>query len=128
MTLTHVAAIRTELADLVVGHVNDGSAGGKIRIWATSVGGTLLCEIVLDDPAFAAAVAGVASANGLPKEGTATASGTAAFFDMVDSNNAEVFRGTVTATAGGGDIELSTTTIAISDVIRLNVLTYTAGP
>lgn len=128
MAITHPTTVRNSLADLVVDLLDAGAGPGKVRVFAGGTGGTLLCQITLADPAFGAAASAVATAAGLPKEGTATVAGTANAFTVVDSVDVIAFQGTITATAGGGDMELTSTTIAINDVIRINTFTYTAPP
>lgn len=127
MAITHPTSIRDELSATVVGHLDDGASPGKIRVYTGGVGGTLLVEIVLADPAFTAPVLGVASAAGLPKEGTATVGGTADSFEVTDSDNNQSFAGTVTGLGAGGDMEISSPSVAISDVIRVNTFTYKAA-
>lgn len=131
MALTHSTTIRSELADTVVDHADDGAGAGKIQITKTVddyTGVNLLAEIVLADPAFGAAAAGVATAASLPKEdSSANNTGTAVQFRLVDSNDVEIFKGTVTITAGGGDMELSSTSITAGDAVRINTFTYTAS-
>jgi hypothetical protein len=126
MTLTHVTAIRNTLADAVVDAVDVGTTdvGGDILIQDGA--GVTLVAIPLANPAFGDAANGTASVSGVPVEGTAVAAGTAARFLLRNRNNAEVLRGTVTVTAGGGDMQLSSVSIAINDVIRLNTITYNA--
>lgn len=128
MALTHVTAIRNSLADLVVDAIDVGSTDPTGDVIFQTAGDATLCIVPLANPAFGAAASGIATASGLPKEGTATGAGTATKFRVRDRNNAEVFQGTVTASGGGGDAELSSTTIAVNDVIRINTFTYTASP
>jgi hypothetical protein len=128
MALTHVTAIRNSLADLVVDAIDVGTTDASGDLIVQTAADATLCTINLNaPPAFGAASSGTATANGLPKEGTATAAGTAAKFRVRNRDNSEVFQGTVTTTGGGGDMELSSTTIAINDVIRINTFTYTAS-
>lgn len=130
MTLTHVTAVRNELANTVLGHINDGPGPGKVQITKLAgnyTGTNLLVEVALADPAFPAAVGGGAAANGLPVEGIAANGGVAVEFRIVDSTNAEVFRGTVTLTGMGGDMVMTNTTIAALDIIRIQTFTYAAS-
>jgi hypothetical protein len=131
MALAHLTAIRNELANTVLGHINDGPGPGKVQI--TKVVGdysapNVLVSITLADPAFPAAAGGIAAALGLPVEGVAGNSGTAVEFRVVDSTNVEVFRGQVTLPGMGGDMTLTNTTIAATDIIRIQTFTYTATP
>jgi hypothetical protein len=128
MALTHTTAIRNSLADLVVDAIDVGTTDASGDLIVQTAADATLCTINLNaPPAFGAAASGTATANGLPKEGTATGAGTAAKFRVRNRDNTEIFQGTVTATGGGGDMELSSTTIAINDVIRINTFTYTAS-
>lgn len=132
MALTHVTAIRNGLADYVVDAIDAGPGAGKVQITKTNndyTGGNLLAEITLADPAFGSAASGTATAAGMPKEdSSANNTGTAVQFRVVDSTDTEVFKGTVTATGGGGDMELSSTSITTGDAVRINSFTYTACP
>lgn len=86
--------------------------------------GTLLVSCALAADAYAAAVAGVAAKNGTVA-GTAVANGTAGYAQQRNAANTRWMYGSVTATAGGGDVELDTTTIAIDDVISITTSTIT---
>jgi hypothetical protein len=130
MTLTHVTAVRNELANIVLGHINDGPTAGKVQITKLAgnyTGSNLLVTVVLADPAFPAAAGGSAAANGLPVEGIAGFGGIAVEFRVADSTNAEVFRGTVTLTGMGGDMVMTNTTIVALDIIRIQTFTYAAS-
>jgi len=132
MAITHVTAIRNGLADLVVDAIDAGTAdpSGDIEIATDGTFATVISTIDFDTPpAFGAAAGGTASANGTPLEdSSAVGGGTAANFRTRDRDDGEVFRGTVTATAGGGDMELSSTTISNGDAVRINSFDYTSSP
>lgn len=134
MALTHVVAIRNQLADLVVDAFDVGATNAETRTQITKTAGDytapeVLVEILLAaPPSFGAAAAGVATANGLPKETASVVTGTAVEFRQVDRAVAEVFRGTVTATAGGGDMEMISTLITTPEPVRITTYTYTASP
>lgn len=88
--------------------------------------GTLLVTITLNDPAFGAPVAGVATLDVAPATmGTAVATGTAAWFRMSDSNSNAVTDGTVTVTGGGGDMTVTTTTITSGATVTITSGTLT---
>tara|TARA_R100001086_G_scaffold245696_1_gene176939 strand:+ start:538 stop:924 length:387 start_codon:yes stop_codon:yes gene_type:complete len=127
MSLTHVTAVRNALADEVVDRIDVGTADTEGDIEIQDSGNSTLCVIDLANPAFGAASSGVATAQSLPVEGTCTGAGDADHFLVRDRDNAEIFRGTVTATGGGGDMQLSSVTLAVDDVVRLNTFTYTAS-
>lgn len=118
MTLTLSTAIRNGLVDLLVDALDAGSGAGTIQIRSgtrpagpgTTATGTLLATVTLVDPAFGAGSSGVATLAD-PSPVTAVADGTATWFRALDSNNTAVFDGRVTATGGGGDLTLATTSI-----------------
>jgi len=130
MALTHVTAIRNQLADLVVNAIDDGTmaGNGEIQI-GTAAFGAILATIEFQNPAFGNAAGGTATMSGAPLEDSnATGGGVAAVFRTRDRDDVEVFQGTVTLVAGGGDMELSSTTINNGDAVRINSFTYTASP
>lgn len=127
MALTHVTAVRNALADEVVDRFDVGTTDAAGDILVQTSGDADLVTITLNNPAFGAASSGTATAAGLPVEGTATGAGAAAKFRARDRDNGEIFQGTVTATGGGGDMELSSVDIAINDVVRINTFTYSAS-
>lgn len=130
MALTHVTAIRNSLADLVVDALDLGStdATGDIQIATSTAFSTILATLTFANPAFGSATGGTATANAIVSDTNAANTGTAASFRLRDRNNAEVLRGTVTATGGGGDIQLSSTSITAGDTVSITSLTYTASP
>lgn len=86
--------------------------------------GTLLVSCALAADAFAAAAAGVAAKNG-SIIGTATNNGTAGYAQMRNAANTRWMYGSVTATGGGGDVELDTITIAVDDVVTITTCVIT---
>lgn len=124
---------RNAAADAVVDLLDAGAGAGYVEIRTgsqpatanTAATGTLLATVVLDDPAFGAAASGVATAAGLPNTDTGDAAGTAGWFRAYDSTGAAVIDGSVTATGGGGDMELNTTTISVGVTVAINSWTIT---
>lgn len=110
-----------------------GSAG-KLRIYngtKPATGGaatTLLAELTLGSPFAPAASAGVLTANAITGDTSADASGTATWFRVVKSDGTTiVIDGTVSATGGGGELQLATTTIAAGVAVNVTSLTITEG-
>lgn len=127
MALTHVTAIRNSLADLVVDAIDVGTTDATGDLIIQTGADATLCTINLSATSFGAASSGTATAASLPKEGTCTGTGTAAKFRVRNRDNSEVFQGSVTATGGGGDMELSSTSLVTNDVVRINTFTYSAS-
>lgn len=117
-------AARNGACNGIVDQVDTGVGVSHIRIY-TAAFATLLAELDYPNPAFGAAAAGVATANTIVGEASAPAAGTAAVCRIIDRDGTTVWEGTVTATSGGGDIELSNTTIAIADTVDITAQTVT---
>lgn len=128
MSLVHVTAIRNSLADLVVDAIDAGvtDPSGDLQFGTTAFA-IILATLIFQNPAFGAAVAGVATAAAITADLNAFGGGTASVFRIRDRANAEVFRGSVSATGGGGDIQLSSTTINPGDTVSITSMTYTAS-
>lgn len=128
MAVTHTTAVRNELANLVVDHCDDGVAAGKLVIRATgtvAAPGTQVATLTFSDPAFGAAASGVATASAITDDSSATG-GTAATATLEDDSSNIAAHCSVTATGGGGDIELSSVSIGATDTVSISSLTYTA--
>jgi len=132
MTFKIATDTRNKACDAIVDDVDAGAAAGyvEIRTGAPSGpnaadSGILLATLPMSDPAFGAAVAGVATANAITNDSSADATGTAAHFRLKDSDANIVGEGTVTATGGGGDMELNSVSIIIAAVVSITSLTVT---
>lgn len=118
MALTLSTASRNGMCDALVDRFDAGPAAGTLEIRSGSrpasaedaATGTLLATVTLVDPAFGNAATGVATLAD-PAAVTAVATGTASWFRGKDSTGATVLDGSVTATGGGGDLTLATTSI-----------------
>ena len=123
MTISHGAATRTALCNAAVDLVDGGSGAGKLKFLTST--DTVLCTITLADPAFGAASGPSALLLGVPLTGTVTVAGTIAKFYFTDSADTTVIAGSVGTS--GQDINLSSVTVAVNDVIQLDSITYTAA-
>jgi hypothetical protein len=129
MTIRISTAARNAAANAAVDLLDGGSGAAKIRIYSgtqpagpdTAIGAqVLLAELTCSDPAFAAAATGVKTLDNTPVPSTTgLAAGTAAWFRAVDSANVAVLDGSVTATGGGGDMLLNTTTISVGVAVEI---------
>lgn len=118
-------AARNAALDAVVDLIDGGSGAGTMQIRTGSppgIGnaatGTLLATVTFQDPAFGSASSGSVSVSD-PAGVTAVATGTAGYVRILDSNAAAVLEGTVTASGGGGDVTLSTTSITSGATIDI---------
>lgn len=124
MAITHTTAVRNGLAEDISTAVDAGTGAGQLVIMTS--GDVEVATLTFSDPAFGAAASGAITANAIADDTNATG-GTAALFKTVDSAGTEVYRGTVTATDGGGDLELSSLEIGAGDTVSISSLTYTAS-
>jgi hypothetical protein len=129
-------AARSAAADAVLALLDAGAAGGTIKVYTgsqpagpdTAVGAqVLLATFTMDATrAYAAAANGVAAMDATPTlTATGLAAGTAAWYRMADSNGVAVIDGAVTATGGGGEMQLNTTTVSVGLALELTAGTYT---
>lgn len=124
MAVTHPSSMRNLVADQVTAQVDVGSTFGELQLQAAASTG--LVVITFNSTAFAAAAAGVATANALT-DGTVTVAGTAAIgFVRSSTQENEVCSCSVTSTGGGGDIELSSNVLSTGQTVSITALTYTA--
>jgi len=132
MAITLATATRNAMCDAAVDLIDGGAGAGTIQIRSGSrpasandaATGTLLATVTLIDPAFGAASAGVATVAN-PAAVTAVATATATWFRALDSNAATIFDGSVTATGGGGDLTLATTSITTGLSVDITGGTFT---
>jgi len=127
MALAHTTAIRDGLANYVADAHDVGSTNTEGRLLMyTAAFALLLATLKFAATAFGAASGGICTAAAITPESNCVA-GTAAVFKTTDKDNTEIVRGTVTATGGGGDIELSSVGFAAGDKVEITLLTYEAA-
>lgn len=120
MAVTHDTVTKNLIADAVCGSNLDGGA----KLVLLTAADVAVATINLETDAFSVASAGQVTANGFPKEDTVDANGTITKFEIKNSSLVARIFGSVTATGGGGDIELSSVTYVIGEIIRINSLVY----
>lgn len=132
MSIALEVAARNAAADAVMALVDAGAGAGKLKIRTgakpASGGastGTVLASLTFSDPATGAAASGVDTASAITQDSSADATGTAGHFEVTDSDDNVVFRGDVTATGGGGDMQLVTTAIVAGQPVQITSFTYT---
>lgn len=140
MTLRISTAARNAAVAAVAALVDGGSGAGVIRVYsgsqpatpATSPTGTLLLEFACSDPAFGSPSTGTVTLDITPAvTDDGITNGTAGWFRVLDSTEAAgtglgIIDGSVTATGGGGDLTLSTTSITTGLTVTITSLTLTA--
>lgn len=124
-------ASRNAAADGVVDRLDAGGAGSvEIRTGTQpataedTATGTLLATLTLPNPAFGSAATGVATANAVAAVAAAT-SGTAGWFRAKSGGGATVLDGACTATGGGGDMQLNSTSLTSGVNVQITSWTVT---
>jgi hypothetical protein len=89
--------------------------------------GTLLGTFTLPDPAFNGATDGNPHANALAEtiaDTVGVAGGAAGYFEARTSGAAVVWTGTITASGGGGDLEINDVDIVVDQVMQVVSWTF----
>lgn len=86
---------------------------------------TLLATCTFANPAFSAAAAGVATAHAITQDAAADATGTAAWFRVLDSTGAAVMDGTV-GVGASFDCNVVSTAVTLGDPFPIASMTITA--
>lgn len=92
---------------------------------ATAASGTLLAELTLNATFAGAAAAGLLTLNAITQDSSADNTGTAGWFRILTSGAVAVIDGNVTATGGGGDMTLVTTSITAGGTVTITSATFT---
>lgn len=122
---------RNAACDAIVDLCDAGSGAATLKVYSGAVpttgndeGTGLLATVTFADPAFGGASSGAAAATD-PAGVTVSGTGTAASFVIEDSNGANVMVGDVTATGGGGTLQLATTSLASGGTLDITAFTVT---
>lgn len=115
-----------------------GAASAHLKIYAGTVPAnvdvalttqTLLAELVMSNPAFGGAVDSDpdadATANAISDDTAADATGTASFARIVDRDGTARLQLSVSATGGGGELQLNSTSIVANVVVGVTSLVLT---
>jgi hypothetical protein len=122
--------INTAARNRQVDSIGDDFNSGTLKIYTgtqpatgnDAASGTLLVTVNLPADAMAAAASGVAAKLGT-WSGVAVADGTAGWFRIANSAATRNYDGEVTATGGGGEIELDDISIVIGQTVLIAVFT-----
>jgi hypothetical protein len=129
MALGYVETLRHSRLAAITSAVG---SNGKLRIYKgtrPATGGAetdLLVELACSATFAPAPSGGQLTANAIT-DGTAGDSGTATWFRVLTSGNVAVLDGSVSATGGGGDMELSSTSIVAGGTVSISSFVITAG-
>jgi len=125
MAVTHAMQVRTGVADFVVDQLDEGTPPGTL-IFDTS-GDVEVATLFFATNAFGAAVSGLTTANTIVADASATG-GTIAKAKLQNAAGSNKVHCSVTATGGGGDIELNSVVVSAGQEVSVSSLTYTATP
>lgn len=118
-------AIETEIGTSAVLKIRSGSAPADV---ATADSGDVLATLNLPSDWMAAASGGSKAKSGTWEDSSADATGTAAHFRVYASDGTTAhIQGTVTATSGGGDMEVDNTSFASGQSFTVTSFTLTDG-
>ena len=126
-------ALRNAMIQQVQVKADAGAGAGTINIRSGSQPasaedaetGTLLATLTFSDPSAPSASGGVLTFSAITEDSSADATGTATWARIKDSTGATVFDCDVTATGGGGTIQLNTTSIVAGGPVRITAFTAT---
>ena len=125
MALTLETSVRNAMADAIDATVNIG-AGTATFVFETAADGEV-AAVNLQNPAFdtgGTGGAGVIQLAGTPLQDTTAAGGTIEHFSIYDRDAAKVLEGTV-ASPSGGDVNISSLTVAADDTVELTSFSIT---
>lgn len=133
MAIQHSVAVRNARLDAIESTIGTDPilrlrSGAKPANCAAARTGTILASMTLPSDWLAAASGGVKSKSGTWQDLSADASGTVGHYEIMDSTGTTCHeQGTVTATSGGGDMEIDNTVIAAGQAITVSAYGLTEG-
>jgi hypothetical protein len=114
-------AVETEIGTGAILEIRSGTQPANC---AAADSGTLLASMTLPSDWMAAASSGSKAKTGTWEDASANATGTAGHFRITDSGGSTChMQGSVTATSGGGDIELDNTSISSGQNVAISTFT-----
>jgi hypothetical protein len=121
MAVTHPTAARNILADTICDTLDAGTLEFQTAADAE------VATLTLNAAAFAAAAAGTAAAGAITLDASATG-GTIAKARLKTAGALEKVACSVTATGGGGDIEMNSVIVSAGQEVSCSALSYSACP
>lgn len=120
---TRLSALITEIGASPVLEFRAGSMPANVAAART---GTVLASMTLPSTAFGSPSAGSVAKSGTWQDASADATGTLGYWTLYKSDGTTaVMQGTVTATGGGGDITVASTSITAGQPFTINTFTLT---
>lgn len=131
MAIQMSVAVRNARADVVETTIGASAilrirTGAQPATCATADSGTVLATMNLPADWMAAAAAGVKAKSGTWQDLLGDAAGTAGHYRIYDSAGTTChWQGSITATGGGGDMELNNTNIAVNQEVTITSFQWT---
>lgn len=131
LVIAYSGTIRNNRLTQVQNAIDGGTGAGLLRIYTASrpaTGGTattLLAELTFSDPCSSGPSSQVLTMSAITADSSANATGTAAWFRVVDSSGTFCIDGDVGTS--GSDLNLNTTTINILNNVSVSSFAITAG-
>jgi len=117
-------AIETTIGTSAVLLIRTGAPPSNVASAST---GTVLATCNLPSDWLAAASSGAKAKSGTWEDTSADATGTAGHFEITSSGGTDHIRGTVTATGGGGDMTVDSTSFTSGQAFTVTSFTLTDG-
>jgi hypothetical protein len=133
MAIQHSVAVRNAKLDAIetaigVSAILKIRSGAAPASCATADSGTVLATLNLPSDWMSAASGGTKAKLGTWQDASADATGTAGHYRIYASDGTTCHeQGTVTATGGGGDLQLDNTSIATAQTVTITAYTLTEG-
>lgn len=133
MALFFSAVTAHAMLDTITTNADAGTAAAFIRIYSGTMpvtadtalaGNTLLAELTCTDPVAAPAATKTLTLSPITQDSAADASGTATFFRLTDSDGLVILQGDITATGGGGALEMNTTAIIAGGPVQITAASF----
>ena len=123
MSVTHPTATRNGIADYVVDQLDLNTPPGRLVM--QSAASATVAFLTLSNPAFGSAATGTATASAITADNNAVG-GTITKAELRTGSNTAIILCSVTATGGGGDIQLNSVVISAGQQVSITSLTYSA--
>ena len=127
MAVTHPVGTRDGIVNYVTGQINSGTPPGKLQFQTAA--NAAVATVTFGNPAFGASSGGTATANATVDD-TNAIGGTIAkgVMQTGSATPAVIVQFSVTATGGGGDIEMNSVVVSAGQTVHITSLTYSGPP
>lgn len=123
MSVTHPTAVRDGMCNFVVDQLDEGTPPGTLVLQTS--GDVEVATLTFSAAAFGASLGGTATAAAITSDTSATG-GTIAKARLKNAVGTDKIICSVTATGGGGDIQLNSVVVSAGQTVSMSSLTYSA--